>query len=365
MDFLVHTAKPCAYDDEVRALGGEIIPVRPLHRLWPWSFGRAFRRVLRKRGPYDVVHSHLHWPTGYILRMAYQEGVPVRIAHSHQDTLRLDAEADIAHRWLRRFLTGWIRRYRTAGLACSRQAAAALFGRSALEAPDVQVLPYGINFEPFHQEVDPASVRAELGIPPSALVIGHVGRITEQKNHRFLLQVFAEVARRNGNTWLLLVGEGELSSSIRSEVIRRGLGDRVVFTGSRPDVPRLMLGAMDWFLFPSLYEGLGLVLVEAQAAGLPCVISDIIPPEADVVKHLVRRLPLSESAGKWADAVLSPRPDRHSSRTLALPLVEGSAFDLHRCVHGLEMLYSCGSLSESACPREWRDRSDALVVPGR
>src|SRR5262249_49008326 len=151
---------------------------------------------------------------------------------------------------------------------------------------------------------------------PGAFVIGHVGRFAEQKNHRFVLEVFAEVARREANAWLLLVGEGDLRPSIQSELFRRGLGERVVSTGSRADIRRLLLGAMDLFLFPSLYEGSPVVLIETQAAGLPCVISDTISPEAVVVEGLVERLSLSESAGKWADAVLSPRPDRKSSRTL-------------------------------------------------
>ena len=146
-----------------------------------------------------------------------------------------------------------------------------------------------------------------MDIPTDAFVIGHVGRFAPQKNHQFLLKIVAEIAQQEPNTRLLLVGTGSLRSDIEQQLDQLGLTDKVIFAGVRSDVPRLMLGAMDVFLFPSFYEGLGLVLIEAQAAGLPCVISDVVPEEADVVESLMKRLSLSHSASKWARVVLAQK----------------------------------------------------------
>jgi glycosyltransferase involved in cell wall biosynthesis len=196
-----------------------------------------------------------------------------------------------------------------------------------------------MDLEPFRERVERASVRAELGIPQDARVIGHVGRFAEEKNHRFVIEIMAEAARRDPKVYLLLVGDGALRAEVEREVARRALQDRVVFAGSRPDVPRLMLGAMDVFVFPSHYEGLGRVAVEAQAAGLPCVLADIIPPEADVVPGLVRRLPVvdpSTWAGASLEAARKPRPVGGDE---ALRIVERGPFNLRNALEALERVY--------------------------
>jgi glycosyltransferase involved in cell wall biosynthesis len=139
---------------------------------------------------------------------------------------------------------------------------------------------------------------------------------------------------------LLLIGDGPLRLDIKQKVSQLGLSDHVVFAGLRSDVPRLMLSAMDAFVMPSLYEGLGLVLIEAQAAGLPCIFSDVVPHEADLVKPLLQRLSLSQPPAAWADAVLLTRdnllvPSRESS----LCLVEQSPFSIHESLKRLQEIY--------------------------
>jgi glycosyltransferase involved in cell wall biosynthesis len=160
------------------------------------------------------------------------------------------------------------------------------------------------------------------------------------KNHSFLVEILSEVAKRIPEAQLLLVGDGPLRPQIEQQAIGLGLADQVVFAGSRSDVARLMLGAMDLFLFPSHYEGLGLVLVEAQAAGLPCLCSDVIPPEADAVRALVRRLSLSQPASVWAEHVLAARESPLPvGRREALAMVEQSPFSIRRSVQELEAVY--------------------------
>ncbi len=338
MDFLVHQAGPGAYDDEVRTLGSRIYPCSQPHR--PRQYARKFKAILREHGPFDIVHSHVHHYSGYVLRLAHEAGVPMQIAHSHNDTSPLDVEAGLLRRGYLALMRRWIRRYATHGLAASRKAAVSLFGPRWAADPRWQVLYYGLDLAPFQDAVDRAAVRAELGISPSALVIGHVGRFDRQKNHAFLVDIFAEVVRRNADSILLLVGEGDLRPAIEEMLSRRGLTSRVRFTGSRPDVPRLMLGAMDAFVFPSWFEGLGLVLVEAQAAGLPCVISDAIPEEAILVEPLVRRVSLAQTSSAWAAEVLALHAAGPSvPAAQARVRIEHSPVNIRASIHHLESVY--------------------------
>lgn len=347
MDFLVHTIQPCAYDDEIRALGSQIIPC--LHHKQPWSYARNFKRSLREHGPYDVVHSHVHHYSGYVLRLAQQTGLPVRIAHSHSDTSPRQAQAGLLRRGYLTLMKRWITHYATVGLAVSRQAAMALFGPAWEADPRWQILHYGIDLTPFQGHVDSVAVRAELNIPAEAFVIGHVGRFVEVKNHTFLVDISAEVAKREPQMHLLLVGDGPLRPAIEQKVAQAGLADRVVFAGLWSDVPRLMRGAMDVFVLPSFYEGLPLVGIEAQAAGLPVILSDAITEEVDKVKPLVRRLSLSQPASGWAEAVLAAR-DAAPTMTQpdALAVMEKSPLNIQTSAKLLEEVYLVCSATKVA-----------------
>jgi len=342
MDFLVHTERPCAYDEEIIALGSRIIPCLSPQR--PWVYARNFRRALRAHGPYDVIHSHVHRFSGYVLRLSKVD-VPIRIAHSHNDSSSVEARGGLLRRSYVTLTGRWIRAHATVGLSCSDRAAAALFGEAWMDDRRWETMPYGIDLAPFRSSVDLGDVRRELAIPPDAWVIGHVGRFVEQKNHRFLAEVAIELLKREPRAFLLLVGDGPLRPSIEQQVNGAGIAHRVRFAGLRGDVHRLMRGAMDFFLFPSLWEGLGLVLIEAQAAGLPCIISDVIPREADVVGPLIRRVSLAQPVARWVDETLSQRdaanaiPHRDS-----LAQVECSPFNIQRAMGRLEEIYRAALL---------------------
>ena len=346
MDFLVHTTEPCPYDDEVGVLGSKIIPC--LDPAKPWLYGRNFKRILREYGPYDIVHSHVHHFSGYVLYLAKQAGVAVRIAHSHNDTSAIDAKAGL-YRRLYLTLTKWlIYRYATLGFAASCQVVTVLFNQGWKTDSRWRVLYYGVDLTPFRDIVDSVAVRAELGIPADAFVIGHVGRFEEQKNHLFLLEVAAAIAKKQPNMRLLMVSDGSLRPQIEQKAIEMGLDKYVIFAGLRSDVPRLMLGAMDTFVLPSLYEGLGLVLIEAQAAGLPCVFSDIVPEEADVIKPLVQRISLSKSPFVWAETILEARDTRSGiSQAHALAIVEKSPFNIALSLKNLVQVYEANFSAES------------------
>lgn len=337
MDFLVHTTDECAYDKEIRALGSNIISIE---LSTPWKYGSSFKQVLRKNGPYDIVHSHPHHFSGYVLRLAEQEGVPVRIAQSHLNSSSLESKSSLYRRLYIALTKRWIQKYATVGLAASDQALWDLFDKTSDTDPRWQLLYYGINLGDFRDTVGSAAVRAELGIPWDAFVVGHVGRFHPQKNHHFIVDIAVEIAKREPKMCLLLLGEGSLMPDIKQKLINKGLAHNVIFTGSRPDVARIMLGAMDTFLFPSLYEGLGIVLLEAQAAGLPCIISDVIPEEADVVTPLMQRLSLSEPASVWAENVLATsKTASNIAQPEALELMEKSFFNIETSRKTLERIY--------------------------
>jgi len=297
MDFLVHTTEKGAYDDEVRALGAQIIPcLRPSR---PALYAKNFFSIIREYGPYDVVHSHVHHYSGYVLALAALCGVPVRIAHSHSDTRSVDSSAGLGRRMYLNAMKALMRIAGTCGLAVSTEAGKELFGtgRQAL-AWRLQAL--GIDFLPFEVEVDKRQMRSALGIPVNALVVGHVGRFSQPKNHAFLVEIAREVISRRETVVFLLVGDGELRLAIQDKVRRYSLDKNFIFTGPRSDVPLLMKGAMDVLLFPSLHEGFPLALLEAQAAGLKCLIADNISKEADILPTLVRRAALQQPANGWA-----------------------------------------------------------------
>ena len=304
MDFMVHTARPAAYDSEIRALGSRLHPCPSVHRP---SYIREFDKVLQRHGPYDVLHSHVHWFSGLTTTLARRRGIRLRIAHSHSNSSQAEAGASPWRALYRSLMRRGILASATHLLAASGPAAGALFGSNWREVAQARVLYCGVDLAPFaagDAAGDRDSVRREFSIAPEEIVMGHVGNFHAPKNHRFLAAIAARAGVR-----VLCVGSGPLLGSVRSAFEEAGV--RAIFTGPRSDIPRL-LRAMDVFVFPSLYEGLPLALVEAQAAGLPCVVSAEVTREVEAIPGLIRWLPLAAGAQAWADAALAaavePRP---------------------------------------------------------
>src|ERR1017187_4363111 len=264
-------------------------------------FSSRFRRLL-SGGRYDVVHCHGLLLVGFIMFLAWLEKTPVRIAHGHS-TRRVGGPVSVValSLTLGRFL---VRAFSTHGVGCSAEAAAALFGKGWRENAKYKVIHCGVNLTPFGVSLD-GSARGDLGIPHGAKVIGHVGSFSIVKNQRFLVAVAAHVFRRRPDAVLLLVGEGTLRPSIEESCAAVGIGSRVIFVGVSSCVPELMRSAMDAFVMPSLHEGLPLVLLEAQAAGLPCLVSDVVSHEAMLSGSAIQFLPLASGAEAWAEATLS------------------------------------------------------------
>jgi glycosyltransferase involved in cell wall biosynthesis len=336
VDFLVHTLEPCDYDDEIRSLGSHVIPCLEPHRLW--AYAKNFKTAMQQYGPYDIIHTHNHHFGGVLLQLACQAQIPYRIVHCHSDTTTLDQQVGYLRKSYLNLTKRWIHKQATAGLAVSREAASCLFGSKWPLDPRWQVLHTGIELQPFKQVLDSNALRASLGIPSGSFVVGHVGRFTAEKNHRFILEIFHILARVQPRSHLLLIGDGPLQSTMKAKAVDLGLQGKISFLGARQDVPGLMLGAIDVFVLPSIYEGLPLVLIEAQAAGLPCIISQVITTEADIVNHLVTRLSLSEPLFAWVNAILRPQLSVVDKQQ-ALNIVAASSFNITQSYQALEKLY--------------------------
>ena len=336
IDFLVHSKEPADYDREIAACGSRAIPIGISWR--SPAYGWATRSLLRQFGPYDAVHSHVHFFSGIVLAIARKLGIPVRIAHSHSDTSRQDGAASYFRRRYLAMARSRIEEHATHWLAASSAAGAALFGsRWGVDARS-RVWHCGIDLQPFRRQSPREEMRARLGIRAGEFVVGHVGRFDVVKNHAFLVEAAAETVRRRPSLRLVLVGDGTLRTAVEQQVAAVGMTSRTLFLGSRPDVPDL-LSAMDAFVFPSLWEGLPLAVVEAQAAGLPCLVSDAVTSEAVVAPDLVDRVSLASGPSGWSDRLAVLAGGTRISPQAALAVVEKTDFNIERSLETLYALY--------------------------
>jgi glycosyltransferase involved in cell wall biosynthesis len=341
--FLVHDITHEGYCDEVRRLGSDVLLC---NARTPMNYALQLRGILKRRGPFHVIHGHLQHFNGVVLSAAASVGVPVRVAHSHLAARASDQS--FPRLVYARGMASLISYFATNKLAASEPAAEALYGQRWREDPSVRVLHCGVDMSGFSDASDSTTVRREFGIPDDAFVIGHVGRLEHQKNHAFLLHVAAETFRKRPG-YLLLVGEGSLRPAIEAQACNLGIRERTIFAGSRSDVPRL-LAAMDAFVFPSHFEGLGLVLLEAQAAGLPITMSDVIPQEAVVFRELVREVSLNATAADWASTVLSDRLTARRTPDDARRDLLRSSFNIDRSARELMNFYDLATRRKAGTP---------------
>lgn len=322
-DFLVHRTKRGTFDDEIESMGGKIYR---LPKLNPFSkhYKRALGNFFDEHPEYQIIHVHQDCLSSVILKVAKKHGIEVRIAHSHSSSQNKDLKYPI-----KLFYKRLIPIYATDLFACSDEA-----GKWMFNGAPFTVLNNAIDAKKYIYDEDKRNqMRTKLGIEPSEVVLGHVGRFSPPKNHDYLIDIFYEFQKTH-HAKLLLVGDGKLRERIVEKVKKLGIEDKVIFTGIRSDVEDLMQ-AMDVFVFPSLYEGLGIVDIEAQANGLPCLISDKVPIECKKTKF-VYQLELGKGAVNWANAIESltkvNRENTYDDICLA-------GFDINQNVKLLESFY--------------------------
>lgn len=269
-----------------------------------FRFGHGLRQLLRG-GRYDVVHCHGLVFVGFVMLVAWWAKIPVRIGHSHNsDQLATGTFASLATHLCMRLNRVMVRMFSTRGIGCSEEAQEALFGRMWRGQSKYTIVHCGIDLTRFETVADQRPIREGLGIPQGFRVIGHVSNLGVAKNPRFLIEIAEYVFRRRSDVVLLIVGGGIPENDLERMCEERGIRSRVIFAGVRSDVPDLMRGAMDIFVMPSIHEGLPLALLEAQAAGLPCLASDTISREAQAGEKTIQFVALSEGAAGWGERIL-------------------------------------------------------------
>lgn len=323
-DFLTHRPERSDYDDEIESLGGKIYYAP---RLYPQNYPAYFsymKDFFKKHPEYQIMHSHIDSMSYLPLLAGKKAGVPVRIAHSHNTSIDKDFKYPLKQ-YFRFRITSAANHY----LACGEEAGKYLFGNK-----EFKVIPNAVDASKFYfNESVRQNKRKELGYTKE-FVVGHVGRISYQKNHKFLIEVFNELQKLETNAVLMLVGVGEKEPEIREQVKRLKLEEKVRFLGNRSDVNELYQ-AMDVFVLPSLFEGIPVVGIEAQFADLPCIFSDKIPREV-CFSEKSRFLGLDKCPSEWADAILEYKGIKRSSTNTD---ILNSHYDIKAAHNILEAYY--------------------------
>lgn len=327
-DFL--SSFPGVYEEPIRQLGGQIYSIPFITQKGPFVYQHQLDRVLAQNR-WPIVHSHMDKFSGLVMRQAQKAGIPVRIAHSHNT----QNEGGVLFHAVKNYYGRMVLPHATQLFACSQAAAQWMFGSSA---PKAHILLNGINPERFRFGADVRTqARAEWNLSPDALVFGHVGRFTPQKNHTRILDIFAHIHRIKPGSVLLLAGSGPLEQEMRSKAARLGLAAQVHFLGPRQDIPQL-LAAMDGFLFPSLHEGLPVTLIEAQAAGLPVLAASTITSEV-CVTPLVQQLDLAKPDETWASQLVAAAQAQQNRRSCPAKALADAGYDIQQTAAWLTQFY--------------------------
>ena len=297
-DFVVHGFEKGVYDDEIAELGGKIYQV-PLKSKNYFGNIKALKAIFNT-GKYNIVHSHMDAMGMVVLKTAKKCGIPIRISHSHNTDHQTTNKLQYAlHEHARKNII----KYATHFFACSKAAGKWLYGEDIIKSSNYQIIKNAIDFDNFCFDEDMrAQIRSKYHLRSEDIAFGHIGRFSEQKNHMFLLDVFYEILKFTPTAKLFLIGDGHLLKQVEERIIKLDIINNVHLLGLRKDTFEI-LNAFDIFLLPSLYEGLPVVLTEAQANGLQCFVSDTITDEIDLL-NAVTFISLDESPGKWADKII-------------------------------------------------------------
>lgn len=317
IDFLVHTDQQCFYDEEIRSLGSKIIPCSTPSN--PWLYNRNFRKILREYGPYDIVHSQVYLYDGFVLRLADRENVPVKISHIHPLTdINQTKPFRLIYRWI---MCRLIAKYATHILCPSKNTLESFQKICDISNQQISILYNGVDLKKFDRSIDKIAIREKNNLPLDRFIVVYVARFESHKNHAQIFRIAEKMHQSNQNVHFVLIGSsGELLKSVQEKVEQHNNISMIVGVQDISD----LLRAADLFFFPSLEEGFGIVAIEAAAAGLPIVATNLptireaccqshhrfmFPPNDDlaaidniltIVNNQELRQTLSLDAAQWA-----------------------------------------------------------------
>lgn len=300
-------------EDTLKEMGSNVYKLKGVWLRKPTDYFNYFKKIdefFSQHNDYKVVHLHSSSKNFYILKSAKKYGIPVRIAHSHNIGFQSKNKIQIM---IGNLCKPLLKKYATDYFACAYLAGEWLFGKKTVKDGKVRVIHNAVEYEKFKfNEKKRIEIRNRLNINEK-LVIGNVGRFSEQKNHEFLIDIFNEIHKKNKMSTLMLIGKGEKEEIIRKKVKELGLENDVIFMGFCDNVNELMW-AMDIFLMPSLHEGLPVVGIEAQAAGLPCFMSKYVITDEVKITELVKFIELKQSPREWAEEILNSDLSRKNTK---------------------------------------------------
>ncbi len=324
-DFLVHRKERGSFDDEIESMGGRIyraFPIRPWNYASYFSFLNSFFK--EHASEYVAVHTHIQENGGFVLKYAAKYGIKNRLTTSHIADLGID------YKYPFRVFAKCFNKYITTRLACGYDAGKFLYGNKSF-----QVFPNAINTHDFLYNPLLSETLRQQRQWTDKFVIGNVGRLNPQKNHSFLLDIFKEIQKFNESAVLVLVGDGFLRKSLENKVKDLGLTNYVFFEGVQNNVSDY-LNIFDVFVFPSLYEGLPVSIIEAQASGLKCFLSDTIDRTVDITGDITF-MSLNASPKVWAEEIMKSLPYKRPNNQQK---VEEAGYDVHPNIENLLNLYT-------------------------
>lgn len=327
-DFLVNRVG--VFDEEIKSLGGNIYYIPALQNIGQFKYTKNLDKFFKEHSEYKIIHSHLNQVTGLILERAKKANIPVRIAHSHNSK----SNKNLVIKNYKKYLQSKILKNATNLWACSKLAAQWLYGKK--EINNVDIIPNAIDAEKFiYKEETRKKLRKEFNINEDAFVIGNIARMSYQKNHMFLIKIFYELKKIEKEAKMVIVGNGEEKEKIISEIKHLNLENDIILLEDRKDVNEI-LQMMDYFVFPSRFEGLGIVLIEAQTAGLKCITSKDVVPSEVAITDLVEFYSLKKSPKEWAKKIyLHKKYDRENQ----LQKIRKANYDVKNLIEKIQKKY--------------------------
>ncbi len=327
-DFVVHSDEKGDFDSRIKELGGHIYRCPKFSMNKIFQYKKWWKCFLREHNEFNIIHSHIRSSAAIYLRIAKKNNIKT-IVHSHSTSNGTGFSS-----FVKRLMQLPLFRMADRCVACSDEAAVWLFGKKVLNSKKYYLVKNSIDANKFAFSQSARDFyRKDLEID-GRIVLIHVGRFHEAKNHMFLLNIFKDLYYQNNKYCLLLVGDGELRPDIEWFVSHYKLSEAVKLLGVRDDIGNL-LSASDIFVFPSKWEGLGLSIVEAQANGIRCFISNVIPNIAIVLNDLVTKLPIANGTDVWVDAINKCE----YRRTPQFDKFLLSGYDIHSSIETIEKLY--------------------------
>lgn len=360
IDFIVRKPQKGYYHEEIEAYGGRIFNLFEKTKYkgnTKWNFYMdlywifSFYRILKSKGPFCAVHIVYPNLDGLLIVAAAVAGVPVRIAHSRNTGFDDNEQPSLMRVLLRKFQLLAGKKYATHIWGCSKAACQYLFGQDIMKDKRAEVPPNPISIYDFiNRPYNKNQACKQLNLSPEKVNFINVGRYALQKNQVFLLQFFAQMLKQRKDLHLILTGPGPLENEIRSQIIKLNIENHVTMLDRNTDIP-LALAAADYFLLPSLYEGFGNVLIEAQAASIPCFVSDTCQPEPNL--GLLDYISINKGAEYWADYILSKLQKTDNRKIDQARLLE---YDTSRVAQHMQKVYLEGIKYEEASKQGLKEK---------